>query len=58
VRNLSNGEVEVVAEGARELLEGFLAELRRGPRGGFVRDVVVNWEAARGEFEDFGVRFG
>jgi len=58
VRNLSNGAVEVVAEGDRALLEGFLQELLRGPRGGFVREVVVNWEAVRGEFEDFGVRFG
>jgi len=58
VRNLSTGEVEVVAEGDRSLLEQFLAELRRGPRGGFVRDVVVSWEAPRGEFRDFFVRFG
>lgn len=58
VRNLSSGEVEVVAEGDRSLLQGFLEELRRGPRGGFVREVIVNWEAARGEFEDFDVRFG
>lgn len=58
VRNLSSGEVEVVAEGDQGLLEEFLDELRRGPRAGFVREVIVNWEAARGEFDEFGVRFG
>jgi acylphosphatase len=57
VRNLATGEVEVVAEGDRSLLEEFLAEVRRGPRGAYVRDVVASWEAPRGEFVDFSVRY-
>lgn len=57
VRNLRTGEVEVVAEGDRSLLEEFLRDLRRGPRGGHVRDVMVSWESARGEFPDFSVRY-
>jgi len=58
VRNLPSGEVEVVAEGDRALLEELLAELRRGPSGARVRDVMVSWEQARGEFGDFTVRYG
>lgn len=58
VRNLPGGEVEVVAEGDKTMLEAFLAELRRGPSGAWVRDVMVSWEAPRGEFKDFTVRFG
>jgi acylphosphatase len=58
VRNLSTGEVEVVAEGDRSLLEQFAAELRKGPRGAYVRGVRINWEAPRGEFRDFSIRFG
>ena len=58
VRNVPTGEVEVVAEGDRALLEEFLAELRRGPSGARVRDVLVSWEQPRGEFADFGVRYG
>jgi acylphosphatase len=58
VRNLPSGEVEVVAEGDRALLEELLAELRRGPSGARVRDVMVSWEQARGEFGDFAVRYG
>jgi len=58
VRNLPSGEVEVVAEGDKATLEAFLAELRRGPSGAWVRDVMVAWEAPRGEFGDFSVRFG
>ncbi len=57
VRNLSTGEVEVVAEGDREMLESFLAELRRGPRGASVTDVLVSWEQPRGEDEDFSIRY-
>jgi acylphosphatase len=58
VRNLPSGEVEVVAEGDRALLEELLAELRRGPSGARVRNVLVSWEQPRGEFGDFAVRYG
>ncbi len=57
VRNLATGEVEVVAEGDEELLKSFLAELRRGPRGASVTDVLVSWEQPRGEFDEFSVRY-
>ncbi len=57
VRNLMTGEVEIVAEGERDLLEKFLADLRRGPRGAQVADVLVSWEEPRGEFEEFEVRY-
>lgn len=57
VRNLPSGEVEVVAEGDRYVLDDFLSELRRGPSGARVRNVMVSWEKPRGEFSDFGVRF-
>ena len=58
VRNLHTGAVEVVAEGDRKLLEAFLSDLRKGPSGARVRNVIVSWERARGEFEDFSVRYG
>jgi acylphosphatase len=58
VRNLPGGEVEVLGEGDRNLLELLLADLRRGPSGAVVRNVTVSWEAPRGEFEDFSVRYG
>ena len=56
VRTLLTGEVEVVAEGDRTALETFLADLRRGPRGAHVTDVLVSWEEPRGEGDDFFVR--
>ena len=58
VRNLPSGEVEVVAEGDRGLLEELIVELRRGPSGARVRNVLVSWEQARGECGDFTVQHG
>lgn len=58
VRNLPGGDVEVVAEGDRKLLEEFLEDLRRGPRSAEVREVKTSWERGRGEFAEFSVRYG
>ncbi len=58
MQNLGNGDVEVVAEGDRALLDEFLADLKRGPVGARVREVVVNWEGLRAEFSEFSIRFG
>ncbi len=57
VRNLSDGRVEVVAEGDREALELFLAELKKGPRMARVEKVDLDWEEFRDEFLDFSIKF-
>ncbi len=54
-RNEADGSVRIVAEGERELLERFLAELRRGPEGADVSDVEAGWAAATGEFQAFQI---
>ncbi len=56
VRNVPNGDVEVVAEGEESKLRDFLSMLQRGPMGAFVRDVVSVSLPATGEFKDFTVR--
>lgn len=43
VRNLPDGSVEVLAIGEREVLEGFIADLRRGPPSGRVEQCQVSW---------------
>lgn len=48
VRNLPDGRVEVIAEGPRLALEQLIADLRKGPPGAVVRDVVVEWGQAVG----------
>jgi len=44
VRNLPDGRVEVEAEGPREMVLGFIAEMQRGPAGAAVAGVDVRWE--------------
>ena len=57
VQNLYDGRVEVVAEGQRQQLEQFLAELKKGPRLARVEKVEVSWEEYKGEFSEFSVEF-
>lgn len=56
VRNLPTGSVEVAVEGERANLEVFLERLRRGPAGGRVERVRVDWTSANGEFGTFTIR--
>jgi acylphosphatase len=57
VRNLPDGSVEVVAEGARDVLDAYLGILERGLRSARVEAVRPIWYLARGEFDRFEVRF-
>ncbi len=56
VRNTSEGNVEVMAEGTRDSLDELMDSLRKGPRSSFVTNVRENWEPGRGEFRIFDVR--
>jgi acylphosphatase len=56
VRNLSDGSVEVIAEGPRPALESLLKFLRTGPSQARVERVEAEWGAATGEFAAFHVR--
>ena len=56
VRNLWDGSVEVVAEGPKVRVDRLLSYLQAGPRPAWVRDVVVTWLPATGEFLTFEVR--
>jgi len=56
VRNRWNGKVEVIAEGTHERLNGFLADLRRGPIGSDVNDLDYSFSDAKGNFDRFTIR--
>ncbi|MBI5811931.1 MAG: acylphosphatase [Meiothermus silvanus] len=53
--NLSDGRVEVVAEGSKENLEQFLEFLRKGPRLSRVTGLDVQWSEATG-LNGFSIR--
>jgi acylphosphatase len=56
VRNLPDGQVEIVAEGAAEAVGRFLDWCRVGPPRARVEHCAVAEEPCRGEFDDFEVR--
>ena len=55
VRNLSDGRVELIAEGAREELEAFRAAIRDAGLKHFIRDENVSWRTAQNEFCSFEI---
>ena len=56
VRNLRNGDVELVAEGKRKDLQSLLTAVRQGPRGSSVSDVQTEWEDGTAEFNGFSIK--
>ena len=55
IRNLTDGRVELVAEGRREELEAFRAALADAGLAGFIRGVKVDWSDATNEFRGFEI---
>jgi acylphosphatase len=56
-RNLSDGSVEVVAQGTRAALEHLLAQLHRGPSAAEVEEVQTTWREPGEHFSGFHVRY-
>ena len=54
VRNLSDGRVEIVAEGAAEEVQSFLKAVRE-QMAGYIRAEDLNIETATGEFKEFAL---
>ena len=54
--NLSDGRVEVVAEGPRPAVEALLTALNGPGTPGRVRTVIERWADARGGIENFAER--
>lgn len=55
VRNLSDGRVELIAEGARGELEAFRAAIRDAGLKLFIRDEAVTWTEAQNKFKGFEI---
>lgn len=53
VRNLVNGDVEIVAEGDRSLLEELIRDARQGPRSSQVRELKLEWQKSSDSYQDF-----
>lgn len=57
VRNVSNGTVEVFAEGEKENLETLIAHLQKGPVLARVDGVAVEWVEPKGDFQGFTINY-
>ena len=55
VRNLPDGRVELIAEGAREELEAFREGIRGSGLNGFIRDEQVAWSGGAGAYRGFEI---
>ena len=57
VKNLADGRVELVCEGARGPMEKLLERIRQSTLGPHIRSAAVTWEKPTGEFSEFRVEF-
>ena len=55
VRNLSNGSVEVLAEGEKPQLEKLIEFMKVGSPAAHVDDYTINWLKPAGEYLQFHV---
>lgn len=56
VKNLSSGDVEIVAEADEELLREFQSHVE-DHLSGYISDKTIDWQSATGEFKTFEIRF-
>ena len=56
VRNLRDGRVELVAEGAEQEVTAFLEAVRVSQLGSHIRNADVNWGEGTGELRGFEIR--
>jgi acylphosphatase len=55
VRNTPDGNVEILAEGERSLLEEFIKGVRTGPRASHVSALDIVWKEPRLAYSDFSI---
>ena len=56
VRNLGNGNVEVVAEGSEEKIKQLIAFCREGPESARVDTVDTTYETPKDQFSTFSIK--
>ncbi len=56
-RNLSDGTVEVIAEGEKEALDALALHLQKGPLLARVDGVAVEWVKPSGAYTGFSIQY-
>ncbi|MFH1904813.1 MAG: acylphosphatase [bacterium] len=57
VKNLPNGDVEVLSEGDREVVESFINAIYSSSLCDYIRSTEKEWQPATGEYKEFEIRF-
>jgi len=57
VKNLSNGCVEVIAQGPEDKIKQLLAFCREGPENANVKDVKITYEEPSDMYETFSIKY-
>ncbi len=57
VRNMRDGRVELMAQGAEAVVTKFLEAVRTGPMRNFIQHVDVSWSAPNDSFDEFKIRY-
>ncbi|MCH7851129.1 MAG: acylphosphatase [Nanoarchaeota archaeon] len=55
VRNLGNGEVEVIVEGLKEPIERLVGILKKGPPHSQIRNIKIEERKWSGDFKEFKI---
>jgi acylphosphatase len=56
VKNLYSGEVLIVAEGEKVLVEELINKLKVGPMHAAVKNCRVDWQETKNEFDSFEIK--
>jgi acylphosphatase len=54
-KNLFNGDVEIEAEGRKEILEELISRTKSGPSRAKVTDCKVEWLEFKNKYHDFNI---
>lgn len=57
VKNLSDGRVEILAEGDEKILLCFIDRVRSNPLKKYIANEEISWAEATGRWKDFHIRF-
>jgi len=57
VRNLPNGNVEVIAEGDEEKLKELIEFCKEGPENCHVENTKIDYEEPKHEYETFSIKY-
>ena len=56
-RNLSTGQVEVLAQGEKEKIEKLIEWCKKGPPGAKIAKIDTNWQNIKESLSDFEIRY-